>query len=76
MPDKNKSPEAETDYELALRLAGLRTEGEALVQVEVVEPEPVNTSPKKPEVRVSTLNKPNSILKKWHDVDTLANKVP
>lgn len=66
MPDNASGSTPESDYELALRLAGLSSEGGKLVDKKAAVAKAVNARRKKADVRVNTLNKPNSILKKWH----------
>lgn len=73
MQDEKNKAQPETDYELALRLAGLRKDGEKLVAKKISPVQKLAPTSQKADVRVNTLNKPSSILKKWHDASA-ANK--
>lgn len=66
MQEEKDGIHSETDYELALRLAGLSSIGKELVEKKATSTQQASPAPIKADVRVNTLNKPNSILKKWH----------
>ncbi len=73
MSNESDGNTTETDYELALRLAGMAPskpkpiESAPIVREAIEVPVVEAPTEKMLDVRVKTLNNPNSILKKWRD---------